>query len=185
VTSLLPSLRRFRSAQTRNVTTGSTTEAIRLLDRGNIQSKTDCHTCWPARSVLAAVITKLSCAMATPVIQIFTIATGFAAGPTPVGDIWRPRREKSAFLTIRGRKRYEASSTCNRKALRIEEHVAPREDDVVALQIQPSAAHTMCSLVFFPGWEVDSRRHRGLCQRWSATSSTVTHLLLARARPDH
>ena len=56
----------------------------------------------------------------------------------------------------------------NRKALRIEEHVAPREDDVVALQnpAGPKPHIPMgCSLVFFPGWEVDSAGGTaGLCQ---------------------
>jgi len=78
---------------------GSTTEAIRLLGRGNIHPKTDCHTCWPARSVLAAVITKLSCAMATPVIQIFTIATGIRGWTHTCLEIYGALAEKNpAFL---------------------------------------------------------------------------------------
>jgi hypothetical protein len=55
----------------------------------------------------------------------------------------------------------------NRKAHRIEEHVTAAEGDIVALQTQSPKPHIPmgCSLVFFPGWEVDSAGGTaGLCQ---------------------
>jgi hypothetical protein len=56
----------------------------------------------------------------------------------------------------------------NRKARRIEEHVASAEGDIVALQHGPGAKPHIpmgCSLVFYPGWEVDSAGGTaGLCQ---------------------
>ena len=56
----------------------------------------------------------------------------------------------------------------NRKAQRIEEHVAPVQGDIVALQQGPGAKPHIpmgCSLVFYPGWEVDSAGGTaGLCQ---------------------
>jgi hypothetical protein len=56
----------------------------------------------------------------------------------------------------------------NRKAQRIEEHVAPVDGDIVALQQGPSPKPHIpmgCSLVFYPGWEVDSAGGTaGLCQ---------------------
>ena len=59
----------------------------------------------------------------------------------------------------------------NQKARRIEDYIASLDEDVVALQgpQQPAAQHPHvpmgCSLVFFPGWEVDSAGGTaGLCQ---------------------
>ncbi len=58
----------------------------------------------------------------------------------------------------------------NRKARRIEEHVAAEQGDVFALQQQgppPQRPHypVGCSLVFSPGWEVDvTGGTAGLCQ---------------------
>ncbi|MFZ0593935.1 MAG: quinohemoprotein amine dehydrogenase subunit gamma [Bryobacteraceae bacterium] len=61
----------------------------------------------------------------------------------------------------------------NKKALRVEEHIAATRDDVFALQDGrggPQAAQTPhypvgCTLVFSPGWEVDSSGGTaGLCQ---------------------
>ncbi len=61
----------------------------------------------------------------------------------------------------------------NKKALRVEEHIAATRDDVFALQDGrggPPAAQTPhypvgCTLVFSPGWEVDSSGGTaGLCQ---------------------
>lgn len=55
----------------------------------------------------------------------------------------------------------------NRKAVRIEDHLNAAKDDVFALQDGASAPHVPlgCSLVFFPGWEVDSTGGTaGLCQ---------------------
>lgn len=57
----------------------------------------------------------------------------------------------------------------NRKARRIEEHVEEAEGDLVALQQGPAAQKPHipmgCSLVFYPGWEVDSAGGTaGLCQ---------------------
>jgi hypothetical protein len=56
----------------------------------------------------------------------------------------------------------------NRKALRMEEHVAQSSGDIVALQQGPSPKPHVpmgCSLVFAPGWEVDAAGGTaGLCQ---------------------
>lgn len=57
----------------------------------------------------------------------------------------------------------------NRKARRIEENVKQDDGDVVALQQGPAAPKPHipmgCSLVFAPGWEVDSAGGTaGLCQ---------------------
>ena len=56
----------------------------------------------------------------------------------------------------------------NRKARRIEEHVAETEGDIVGLQQGPGPKPHIpmgCSLVFYPGWEVDSAGGTaGLCQ---------------------
>lgn len=57
----------------------------------------------------------------------------------------------------------------NRKAQRIEERVKQAEGDIVALQQGPAATKPHipmgCSLVFAPGWEVDSAGGTaGLCQ---------------------
>ncbi len=59
----------------------------------------------------------------------------------------------------------------NKKAFRVEEYVSSQIDDVVALQGGPHAPAKRphfpmgCSLVFFPGWEVDSAGGTaGLCQ---------------------
>jgi len=57
----------------------------------------------------------------------------------------------------------------NRKAARIEEHIDATSGDVVALQGGPQrpSPHIPlgCSLVFAPGWEVDSAGGTaGLCQ---------------------
>lgn len=55
----------------------------------------------------------------------------------------------------------------NRKAVRIEDHLNAAKDDVFALQEGASGPHVPlgCSLVFFPGWEVDSTGGTaGLCQ---------------------
>jgi hypothetical protein len=56
----------------------------------------------------------------------------------------------------------------NRKARRIEEHVSETEGDMVALQQGPGPKPHIpmgCSLVFYPGWEVDSAGGTaGLCQ---------------------
>ena len=57
----------------------------------------------------------------------------------------------------------------NRKARRIKEHVKQAEGDIVALQQGPPATKPHipmgCSLVFSPGWEVDSAGGTaGLCQ---------------------
>jgi len=56
----------------------------------------------------------------------------------------------------------------NRKAQRIEEHVTSVEGDIVALQQGHGAKPHIpmgCSLVFHPGWEVDSAGGTaGLCQ---------------------
>jgi Quinohemoprotein amine dehydrogenase, gamma subunit len=57
----------------------------------------------------------------------------------------------------------------NRKAHRVEEHVAQEKDvkDVVALQQPPVQPHIPlgCSLAFSPGWEADSSGGTaGLCQ---------------------
>ncbi|HMV50683.1 MAG TPA: quinohemoprotein amine dehydrogenase subunit gamma [Blastocatellia bacterium] len=59
----------------------------------------------------------------------------------------------------------------NRKAVRIEEYVAAEFGDIVALQQGGPPAPTRphypmgCSLVFSPGWEVDSTGGTaGLCQ---------------------
>ncbi len=59
----------------------------------------------------------------------------------------------------------------NRKALRVEEHLAAAWGDVFALQqgqgpSQPRPHYPLgCSLVFSPGWEVDSAGGTaGLCQ---------------------
>ena len=57
----------------------------------------------------------------------------------------------------------------NRKARRIEEYVGEGQGDLVALQQGSGAAKPHipmgCSLVFYPGWEVDSAGGTaGLCQ---------------------
>ena len=57
----------------------------------------------------------------------------------------------------------------NRKARRIQEHAEQVEGDIVALQQGPPATKPHipmgCSLVFAPGWEVDSAGGTaGLCQ---------------------
>jgi hypothetical protein len=58
----------------------------------------------------------------------------------------------------------------NRKATRMEEYLAPNEGDIVALQGQGGGAQKPhvplgCSIVFSPGWEVDSAGGTaGLCQ---------------------
>lgn len=58
----------------------------------------------------------------------------------------------------------------NRKAQRIEEQVSQDEGDIVALQSPGSSGPKPhipmgCSLVFYPGWEVDSAGGTaGLCQ---------------------
>jgi hypothetical protein len=56
----------------------------------------------------------------------------------------------------------------NQKARRIDEHLASLEQFVVALQgTPPTAPHVPmgCSIVFSPGWEVDSSGGTaGLCQ---------------------
>jgi hypothetical protein len=59
----------------------------------------------------------------------------------------------------------------NQKAVKIEEYVASEQDDVFALQGGPQSPQKRphipmgCSLVFFPGWEVDSAGGTaGLCQ---------------------
>jgi hypothetical protein len=58
----------------------------------------------------------------------------------------------------------------NRKATRMEEYLAPNEGDIVALQGQSGGAQKPhvplgCSIVFSPGWEVDSAGGTaGLCQ---------------------
>ena len=57
----------------------------------------------------------------------------------------------------------------NKKARRIEEHVASAKEDVVALQARPSIQRPHvpmgCAFIFSPGWEVDSAGGTaGLCQ---------------------
>jgi hypothetical protein len=59
----------------------------------------------------------------------------------------------------------------NQKARRIEEHVEQNKDDVVAMQGPQGAAAQRphvpmgCTIVFSPGWEVDSSGGTaGLCQ---------------------
>ena len=57
----------------------------------------------------------------------------------------------------------------NRKAVRMEEHLAAPEGDIVALQGQGTGPKPHiplgCSIVFSPGWEVDSAGGTaGLCQ---------------------
>jgi len=60
----------------------------------------------------------------------------------------------------------------NRKAQRIDDYVASRAEDVVALQNPPNRQAPQrphvpmgCSLMFSPGWEVDSAGGTaGLCQ---------------------
>jgi len=67
----------------------------------------------------------------------------------------------------------------NRKALRIESMSRrARRCGRSPESSRSQAAHTDgCSLVFFPGWEVDSAGGTAaLPSRWSATSSTVTSL---------
>jgi len=62
-------------------------------------------------------------------------------------------------------------TACNQKARRIEEHASVQQADVVALQQGPTAPAQKphvplgCTLVFSPGWEVDSAGGTaGLCQ---------------------
>jgi hypothetical protein len=56
----------------------------------------------------------------------------------------------------------------NQKARRMEDRISSVDKDVVALQGPPSAAPHVpmgCSIVFSPGWEVDSSGGTaGLCQ---------------------
>jgi hypothetical protein len=55
----------------------------------------------------------------------------------------------------------------NKKAVRIDDHVSALSEDVHALQSAPPRPHVPmgCSLMFSPGWEVDSAGGTaGLCQ---------------------
>jgi hypothetical protein len=70
-----------------------------------------------------------------------------------------------------GEKTLKHLRAVNKKALRVEQHIAAASDDVFALQDSrtgpPATPHypVGCTLVFSPGWEVDSSGGTaGVCQ---------------------
>jgi len=108
-----------------------------FLNRGNIQSKTDCHTCW-ARPLCAGGCHHEAFVRygdtGHPNLHYCDWIRGWTH--TCLEILRRSRREKSGIPgLLRGKEGgMKHLRAVNRKALRIEEHVAPREDDCVALQ---------------------------------------------------
>jgi hypothetical protein len=86
--------------------------------------------------------------------------------------LWRDRGAKSwVFAAVCGKESImKHMRALNKKAARIEDYVAARTEDVVAMQDRPSGQQRPhvpmgCALMFTPGWEVDAAGGTaGLCQ---------------------